>query len=157
MGICGYVSTGNRNQNRRISSGFLSQKRLAHCSMGQQKSKLFARRYRDGHGVEVYMGRYGMKGKSLKLNVSEKIRRGNDGLYDMLGTEQLRSPVRKSTFGCVRLWDTCCYLKGRPKGKLNLVALVTIARNCLTTFLTTKFFLKRSSKRPAPHPYAFSI
>ncbi|CAJ1355383.1 unnamed protein product [Effrenium voratum] len=38
----------------------------------------------------VYMGRYGMKGKSLKLNVSEKIRRGNDGLYDMLGTEQLR-------------------------------------------------------------------
>ena len=38
----------------------------------------------------VYMGQYGLKGKSLKLNVSEKIRRGNDGLYDMLGTEQLR-------------------------------------------------------------------
>ena len=38
----------------------------------------------------VYMGQYGLKGKSLKLKVSEKIRRGNDGLYDMLGTEQLR-------------------------------------------------------------------
>ncbi|CAK9012589.1 unnamed protein product [Durusdinium trenchii] len=38
----------------------------------------------------VYMGQYGLKSPSLKLNVSEKIRRGNDGLYDMLGTEQLR-------------------------------------------------------------------
>lgn len=42
----------------------------------------------------VYMGQYGLKGKSLKLKVSEKIRRGNDGLYDMLGTEQLRIAQR---------------------------------------------------------------
>ena len=26
----------------------------------------------------------------MKLDVSQKIKRGNDGLYDMLGTEQLR-------------------------------------------------------------------
>lgn len=38
----------------------------------------------------IYLGRYGLKGKSLKLDVSQKIKRGNDGLYDMLGTEQLR-------------------------------------------------------------------
>ena len=38
----------------------------------------------------LYQGQYGLKGKSLKLNVSEKIRRKNDGLYDALGTEQLR-------------------------------------------------------------------
>ena len=38
----------------------------------------------------IYLGRYGLKGKSLKLDVTQKIKRGNDGLYDMLGTEQLR-------------------------------------------------------------------
>jgi 3'(2'), 5'-bisphosphate nucleotidase len=38
----------------------------------------------------VYQGKYRIKGPSIKLNVSEKIKRGHDGLYDFLGSEQLR-------------------------------------------------------------------
>jgi len=38
----------------------------------------------------VYQGKYRLKGKPLPLKVGEKIKRGNDGLYDMLGTDQLK-------------------------------------------------------------------
>lgn len=38
----------------------------------------------------VYQGKYRLRGPSLKLNVSDKIKRGHDGLYDFLGSEQLR-------------------------------------------------------------------
>jgi len=37
----------------------------------------------------LYQGSYKLKAKSLPLNVLEKIHRKNDGLYDLLGTEQL--------------------------------------------------------------------
>jgi len=40
--------------------------------------------------VGVYQGKYGLRGSSMQLKVGEKIKRGNDGLYDMLGTDQLR-------------------------------------------------------------------
>jgi len=38
----------------------------------------------------VYQGKYRLKGRPLPLTVGEKIKRGNDGLYDMLGTDQLK-------------------------------------------------------------------
>jgi len=38
----------------------------------------------------IYQGKYRLKGKPLRMNVNEKIKRGNDGLYDMLGTDQLK-------------------------------------------------------------------
>jgi len=38
----------------------------------------------------VYLGKAKLKGKPLPLKVGEKIKRGNDGLYDVLGTNQLK-------------------------------------------------------------------
>lgn len=40
--------------------------------------------------IGIYQGKYGLKGKSMQLKANEKIKRGNDGLYDMLGSDQLR-------------------------------------------------------------------
>jgi len=35
-------------------------------------------------------GKYRLRGKSIRLNVSDKIKRGHDGLFDSLGAKQLR-------------------------------------------------------------------
>lgn len=41
----------------------------------------------------VYLGKSKLKGRPLPLKVGEKIKRGNDGLYDVLGTNQLNVAV----------------------------------------------------------------
>jgi len=38
----------------------------------------------------VYQGKYRLKGPSIRHNVADKIKRQHDGLYDFLGSEQLR-------------------------------------------------------------------